>query len=126
MRAAKLQQPQSLIGQSTIDKVQAQGLPTIDFDFLDSCSLDVENKLDHVRRLLKALPAGLSEWAVHPGLGEGDLAQVQPTMIPIRQSDYDTFVLDEVAQLIAEEGIVLLNYRPLQEIWQLFGDQQHD
>ncbi|MFN8446645.1 MAG: ChbG/HpnK family deacetylase [Caldilineaceae bacterium] len=114
---------QRMIGQSTIDKVQAQGLPTIDFDFLDSCSLDVENKLDHVGRLLKALPAGLSEWAVHPGLGEGDLAQIQPTMIPIRQSDYDTFVLDEVAQLIAEEGITLLDYRPLQRIWSASMDK---
>lgn len=114
---------QRVIGQATINKVQAQGLPTIDFDFLDSCSLNVENKLDHVRRLLKALPAGLSEWAVHPGLGEGDLAQIQPMMIPIRQSDYDTFVLDEVTQLIAEEAITLLDYRPLQRIWSASVDK---
>jgi predicted glycoside hydrolase/deacetylase ChbG (UPF0249 family) len=50
--------------------VRQLGLPVVDHDFLDSFSLDVETKASRYLQLLHELPAGLSEWAVHPGLGD--------------------------------------------------------
>jgi predicted glycoside hydrolase/deacetylase ChbG (UPF0249 family) len=47
-----------------------QRLPVVDHDFLDSFSLDLETKASRYLQLLRDLPAGLSEWAVHPGLGD--------------------------------------------------------
>jgi hypothetical protein len=47
-----------------------QSLPVVDHAFLDSFSLDVETKGSRYLQLLHELPAGLSEWAVHPGLGD--------------------------------------------------------
>ena len=41
-------------------------LPVVDHDFLDSFSLDIETKQSRYLLLLRELPAGLSEWAVHP------------------------------------------------------------
>jgi hypothetical protein len=47
-----------------------QGLPVVDHDFLDGFSLDIETKPSRYLQLLRELPAGLSEWAVHPGQGD--------------------------------------------------------
>jgi chitin disaccharide deacetylase len=48
--------------------VQNPGLPASDYDFLDSYLLEPVNKSARFAQLLHELPAGLSEWAVHPGL----------------------------------------------------------
>jgi chitin disaccharide deacetylase len=39
----------------------------VDHDFLGSFSLDLDTKASRYLQLLHELPAGLSEWAVHPG-----------------------------------------------------------
>ena len=49
---------------------RARGLPVVDHEFLDSFSLDIATKSARYRQLLRELPAGLSEWAVHPGLAD--------------------------------------------------------
>jgi predicted glycoside hydrolase/deacetylase ChbG (UPF0249 family) len=46
------------------------GLPVVDHDFLDSFSLEVDTKASRYLQLLHELPAGLSEWAAHAGLGD--------------------------------------------------------
>lgn len=50
-------------------RMRRRGLPVVDNEFLDSFDMDVDTKADTYARLLRDLPAGLSEWAVHPGLG---------------------------------------------------------
>lgn len=106
-----------VIGQKMTEKVQAQGLPCNDYDFLDSFSIDVANKFASYARLLRELPAGLSEWAVHPGFGNAELAALQPTGLPIRQSDLDALTSPAMQEIIKEEGIILLDYRSLQAVW---------
>lgn len=106
-----------VIGQRMIDKVQGQGLPCNDYDFLDSFSIDVANKPASYTRLLRELPAGLSEWAVHPGFGNEELAALQPTGLPIRQSDLEALTSPAMQEIIDEEGIILLEYRSLQTVW---------
>ncbi len=67
-----------VIGQAWIEKLQGQGLLTIDYDFLDSYSLDPGTKSARYAQLLHQLPAGLSEWAVHPGLDNEELLTLEP------------------------------------------------
>jgi len=43
-------------------------LPASHYDFLDSYLLDPVDRLARFAQMLRELPAGLSEWAVHPGL----------------------------------------------------------
>ena len=50
-------------------KMRQQGLPVTDNEFLDSYSLDIDDKPTRYAQLLRDLPAGLSEWAVHPSVG---------------------------------------------------------
>jgi predicted glycoside hydrolase/deacetylase ChbG (UPF0249 family) len=104
-------------GRSWIEKVQSQDLPTNDHDFLDSYSLDPVNKSDYYAQMLRELPIGLSEWTVHPGFDNSELLAIEPNGKHVRQTDYDFLVLQEAESIVEEEGIVLLNYRPLQVIW---------
>jgi predicted glycoside hydrolase/deacetylase ChbG (UPF0249 family) len=104
-------------GRSLIEKLQSQGLPTNDFDFLDSSSLDPVNKSARYAQLLHELPAGLSEWAVHPGLDNSELLALEPDGNHFRQTDFDFWTSQQAKDIIKEEGIILLDYRALQAVW---------
>jgi hypothetical protein len=104
-------------GTSCIEKVQSQGLPTNDHDFLDSYGLDRLDKSARYGRMLRELPAGLSEWAVHPALDSAELLAIEPDGNHIRQTDFDFLVSREAREIVEEEGIILLDYRALQAIW---------
>jgi chitin disaccharide deacetylase len=106
-----------VIGQSWIEKVQSQGLPTNDHDFLDSYLLDPVDKFATFTRLLRELPAGLSEWAVHPGLANSELLTIDSGGAHIRQTDFDFLTSQQAKDAVEEEGIFLLDYRALREVW---------
>ena len=104
-------------GRSSIEKLQSQGFPTDDHDVLDSYGLDPANKAARYAELLHELPAGLSEWAVHPGLDTPELLALEPGGNHIRQADFDFLTSQEAKDLVREEGVVLLDYRALQAVW---------
>ena len=106
-----------VIGRAWIEKVQREGLPTIDDDFLDSFGLDPATKAALLCQRLRELPAGLSEWAVHPGLDTPELQALQPGGVRERQSDFAALMAGGVQQTIRAEGIILLNYGALQPLW---------
>jgi hypothetical protein len=106
-----------LIGRSFIEKLQNQGFPTIDDDFLDSSSIAPSTKYNRYVQLLRELPPGSSEWAVHPGLDTAELLALEPDGNHIRQTDFNFWVSQEAKDIITEEGIILIDYRPFQEIW---------
>ena len=106
-----------VMGRTWIEKVQSQSLPTIDYNFLDSYLIDPSTKAARYAELLRELPAGLSEWAVHPGLDNAELRAIDPDGSHIRQTDFDFLISPQAKDIIKEEGIILLDYRVLQEIW---------
>jgi predicted glycoside hydrolase/deacetylase ChbG (UPF0249 family) len=102
---------------SSIENVQHQGLPASDYDFLDSYLLDSVDKPARYAHLLRELPAGLSEWAVHPALDTPELLAIEPEGNGSRQADYDFLMSQEAKDIVKEEGITLLDYRTLQVLW---------
>jgi len=106
-----------VFGKSFISKLQSQGFPTNDYDFLDSSSLDPATKASRYAMLLRTLPPGLSEWAVHPGIDCSELQALEPDGNHFRQTDYDFWVSQQAKDLIDQEGIILLDYRALQDAW---------
>ncbi|MCM2579271.1 polysaccharide deacetylase family protein [Streptomyces meridianus] len=96
--------------------MRQRGLPVIDNDFLDSFSLDLEGKAARYVRLLHKLPAGLSEWAVHPGLGGTD-AQAVDDGWPVRRTDYEFLMSPQAHDLLRQEGIVVTDYRTIRDVW---------
>ncbi len=103
-----------VVGRQVIEKVQKQGLPTIDYDFMDSFGIDLVGKSERYGQMLRELPVGLSEWAVHPGLDNTELQAINPSGNQVRQTDFDFLISQEAQDLIKEEGIILVDYRLLQ------------
>lgn len=101
----------------SVEHVQRMGLPTSEFGILDSYRLKPDEKAARYAQLLRELPAGLSEWAVHPSLGDAEARALEPETWRIRRSDYDFLISREASDLVAAEGIVLLDYRALQAVW---------
>ena len=93
------------------------GFPTNNYDFMDSYLLDPVDKPARYNQMLRKLPAGLSEWAVHPGLDNAELLAIEPDGKHIRQTDYDFLVSQDAKDIVKEEGIILLDYRALQGVW---------
>jgi chitin disaccharide deacetylase len=107
-----------------IEKMRRQGYPTNDHDLMDSYDLDTVGKAARYARMLRALPVGLSEWALHPGVGNAELRAAVPTW-RVRQSDLDFIVSQEaraILPILHEEGIVLVDYRALRALW---NDKPH-
>lgn len=100
-----------------IEKVQGQGLPCSDHDVLDSYGLDTDGKSARYAQLLRDLPIGLSEWAVHPGLDSAELRAIEPDGGHVRQTDSDFLMSHQARDIVQEEGIILLDYRALQDVW---------
>ena len=106
-----------VMGRSWIEKVQSQGLPVNDYDFLDSYLLDPVNKSVRFLQMLHELPEGLSEWAIHPAIRNEELLAVERDDNHIRQTDFEFLMSQEAKDTVKEEGIILLDYRALQEVW---------
>lgn len=104
-------------GEKQIKKVHDLGLPANDHDFLDSYLIDSNEKTARYIELLRGLPVGLNEWAVHPGLENAELLTIDPGGAHIRQTDFDFLMSQQAKEVIEEEGITLLDYRVLQEVW---------
>jgi predicted glycoside hydrolase/deacetylase ChbG (UPF0249 family) len=102
---------------AAIDRVQKQGLPTADCSFFDSFSIPTADKPAQYLRMLRELPEGLSEWALHPSTGDAASRAIDAGGWAVRRADYAFLMSPEVRALIATEGILLLDYRPLQAVW---------
>ncbi|MFD3380692.1 MULTISPECIES: carbohydrate deacetylase [unclassified Streptomyces] len=96
---------------------RVRGLPVVDHDFLDSFSLPLDGKAERYARLLRELPVGLSEWAVHPGLGDAESRVVEPGGWRVRQGDYEFLVSAGARELLREEGVFVIDYRGVREGW---------
>jgi len=85
---------------------------------LDSFRLEAAGEATRYAQLLRDLPAGLNEWAVHPGLDDGELLAIQAAGTRVRQTDLDFLISSKAREIIRQEGITLLSYKPLQTAWQ--------
>lgn len=100
-----------------IPQLRGRGLPTNDHDVLDSYALDPVGKSARYIQMLRDLPAGLTEWAVHPALDGAELREMEPESWRVRDTDYEFLVSDQARETIEEEGIVLLSHEPLRQVW---------
>jgi predicted glycoside hydrolase/deacetylase ChbG (UPF0249 family) len=98
------------------ERLQRQGLPAADHGVVDSTRLPTAGKTTRFVQMLRELPAGLSEWAVHPGLGTAEARAIDGWWAK-RAADLRFLVSREAHDTIREEGIILVDYCPLQAIW---------
>lgn len=98
-------------------KARSLGKPVVDGTWLDSFTVDVEGKSQTYARLLRALPSGLSEWAVHPALATKDWQAIERDGWRVRQSDHAFLMSGGAREILAEEGIKVINYTLVQNVW---------
>jgi len=67
---------------------------------------------------LLSLPAGLTEWAVHPAVGPPTAQQIDLGW-DVRVSDHEFLVSTRAADTVTDEGIVLVDYRRIQDAWNM-------
>ncbi len=99
---------------------RALGKPVVDHAFLDSFALDPADpagKAATYERLLRELPARLSEWAVHPALATAQWQAIEPTGWRARATDHAFHTSARARDVLVEEGITVIDYRPLQRAW---------
>jgi chitin disaccharide deacetylase len=101
-------------------RLRERGLPVTDQPFLDSFSLDTDGKSARYAQLLRDLPAGLNEWAVHPGLGDEESRAVDGGW-RVRRTDYEFLTSPQARALLRQEGIIVTDYRPAQRVWSRTG-----
>jgi predicted glycoside hydrolase/deacetylase ChbG (UPF0249 family) len=101
--------------QPYIEKMRRRGYPANDHALMDSYDLDTADKAARYAQMLRALPVGLSEWAVHPGLGNSELRAIESSW-RVRQTDFDFVVSQEARAILQAEGIILVDYRELQAL----------
>ena len=97
--------------------VLAQGLPCPNRGVLDSFRMETATKVDELIKMLRELPSGLSEWAMHPATPNAELMAITDSW-PVREADERFCMSEEAKTVIAEEGIKLLNYRDVVPYWQ--------
>jgi chitin disaccharide deacetylase len=98
-------------------KAREQGKPVVDNAFLDSYSVGVDDKAATYARMLRDLPPGLNEWAVHPGHATEQWQSIDPAGWRARQSDHAFLTSREAREILDREGITVVDYRPLQQAW---------
>jgi predicted glycoside hydrolase/deacetylase ChbG (UPF0249 family) len=98
-------------------RLKEAGLPANDHPLLDSFSLDLDAKSTRYAEMLRALPPGLTQWAVHPALADDEAKAVDPDGWRVRHSDYEFFVSAQAREIAAQESIVLMDYLPVQQLW---------
>jgi chitin disaccharide deacetylase len=101
-------------------RLRQRGLPVIDQPFLDSFSLGIDGKSAQYAQLLRDLPVGLNEWAVHPGLGNQESQAIDGGW-RVRRTDYEFLISPQARALLQQEGIIVIDYRPLQQAWSRTG-----
>lgn len=99
-----------------IPEIKQAGLPVTDHPDVDSYRIPTSQKSERYQRMLRELPAGLSEWAVHCAQGTGELRTIDPSW-RVRAADYHFFNSEACRRLIQSEGIRLIGYELLQPYW---------
>ncbi len=108
--ALRVHQPQY------IHALQQQDLVVIDHPDLDSFDLPTAGKSARYLRMLHELPAGISEWAIHPARGTGEVRAINPRW-RVRAADYRFFNSPACREAIRAEGIQIISYQALQPFW---------
>lgn len=88
--------------------LRRRGAPVIDHRFLDSFGLDGERA--RYAGLVRDLPAGLSEWAMHPGLPDDARSAADRR---VRTADHEFLTSPETRELVRREGIVVTDHGQL-------------
>jgi predicted glycoside hydrolase/deacetylase ChbG (UPF0249 family) len=98
-----------------VQQLEGMGVPLL--DRMHQMRLDApEDRLAQVRAALAGLEPGLTHFIVHPARDTPELRAITPADWPSRAADYQTFMMEELREIIRELGLQVIGYRALQEL----------
>lgn len=97
-------------------ELRRRGSPVTEHPFLDSFALDVDDKAAQYTEMLRGVPAGLSEWAVHPGLDDA-ASRATDDGWRVRATDHEFLISPVARTIVHDEGIVVIDHRAVQRAW---------
>jgi predicted glycoside hydrolase/deacetylase ChbG (UPF0249 family) len=103
-------------------KAREQGKPVVDYAFLDIYSISLHDKAATYARMLRDLPPGLNEWAIHPAHGTEQWQAIEPAGWQIRQSDHAFLTSPQAREIVDPGDITVIDYRPVQRAWNTCAD----
>lgn len=99
---------------SMVQQLEEMGFPLL--DHLHQMPLDApKERLAQVRAVFGGLEPGITHFIIHPSRDTAELRAITPDW-PSRVADYETFLKDELREIIRELGIQVVGYRALQEL----------
>ena len=97
-----------------IEELVTQDYPLVDHFRMTPGVPSIESDRAY-RNLIRGLPSGLTFVAVHP-TQSGEIERIVPTKAHFRTDEYRIFSDHQFAQLIEEEEISTIGFRPLRDI----------
>jgi len=95
-------------------EIEAQGVPM--FDHLAMMPLDEPaHRVETAKRLLDALPPGLSYFILHPAMDTPELRAIAPDWLN-RVADYEAFTSPELRDYVRNSGLHVIGYRTLRDL----------
>jgi predicted glycoside hydrolase/deacetylase ChbG (UPF0249 family) len=95
-------------------EIEAQGMPM--FDHITMMPLDEPaHRVEMAKRLLGALPSGLSYFILHPAMDTPELRAIAPDW-PNRVADYEAFTSPKLRDYVRNSGLHVIGYRTLRDL----------
>jgi hypothetical protein len=95
-------------------ELEAQGIPLVDHATMLPFDRP-EDRVGQASQALKALPAGLTHFAIHPAVDTPELRAITPDW-PSRVADYEAFAGRELREYVWRSGVQILGYRALRDL----------
>ena len=97
-----------------VGQLEEQGFPLL--DNFSSMPLDQpEGQVEIAKKLLSALPPGITHFVFHPSVDTPELRHITPDW-PSRVANYHTFLDRQVRDFIRNAGIHIIGYRDLKKL----------
>jgi predicted glycoside hydrolase/deacetylase ChbG (UPF0249 family) len=113
-RAAGLDAQTAAMAVAVTQQLEAIGMPIL--DHLTGLDLGKpDGRLDLAKASFSALEPGITHFIIHPSKNYTELSEITPDW-RARVADYETFMMEELAQYIQSIGVKVIGYRQLQTL----------
>jgi len=109
-----MNQDTASIAASYVNYLEEQGIPLV--DFASGLYLDQPvNRLEQAKQALRALPAGITHFIIHPAIDTPELRAITPDW-ECRVADYQIFMDEKLRKYINDIGLQIIGYQSLKKL----------